>query len=506
MPELWLPGAEIRDLGDHAPCDAQYPPKAIPHITWDKNATAAAPLDLVPYETLRAYFSGTGRSMAPHILWDPFTGRYCQFYPADSRSKSVVDQPGLTRTNRAGVVVIQVEALFFPYCRVNGVVYPRLVDTPCKGWAALHAWVASWGVPDVWPNGRPENCTRDEHTWETQGGWYPHAAVPENDHVDPLTWPAFPTAGGSVTSIPGVDYAWSHPGGLALQKAGKKFACRYLSPDASKNITRAEADDLAAHGVWTVVVYESTANRALAGQAAGAADAKTAAAQAAAAGMPAGRPVFFAVDFDATPGQQTAINAYLDGAASVLGRDRVGIYGGFYPVKRALDGGHAKWAWQTIAWSGGQWDSRAVIRQGTQAAIGGVSCDLNTAVATDYGQWMPGKTPTPVEDDMTPDQAAQLKQLHDALVPYKGWDYKGTGQAHDAYWYQLDTNAGMRVLAAKVDAQGQTIDKLVSTVATLASGLGNIDPAAIVSELKTAIESIQVHLDVQDAPPVPPTA
>jgi hypothetical protein len=53
----------------------------------------------------------------------------------------------------------------------------------------------------------------------------------------------------------------------------------------------------------------------------------------------------------------------LSGAGSILGKDHVGIYGGYYPVKRALDAGVCKYAWQTYAWSGGQWDPRAHIRQ-----------------------------------------------------------------------------------------------------------------------------------------------
>lgn len=193
MAELWMPGAQRLDIGDHAATDGG-PAKAIAHITWDKNATAANPVALVPYENLRSYFSGGGKTVAPHLLWDPFTGRICQFVPANSRSKSLVDLAGGTRTNRAGSVVIQVEALFFPYCRVNGVTYAQIDDTPCKGWTELHAWVKSWGVADAWPNGRPENCTRDERTWETKSGWYPHKGVPENKHTDPMTWPAFPVA------------------------------------------------------------------------------------------------------------------------------------------------------------------------------------------------------------------------------------------------------------------------------------------------------------------------
>lgn len=193
MPDLWMPGAERHDIGDHAPTDQQYPPKAIAHITWDRNATAAAPQDWVPFDSLVSYFTGGGAGAAPHIIWDPFSGRIAQLFPADSRSKSVVDTAGGTRTNRAGRVVIQVEAVFFPYCRVNGRVYARLVDTPCAGWDRLHAWIQSWGVPDEWPMGRPVDFTshRDEQVWETRGGWYAHAHVPENDHQDPGSWPAF---------------------------------------------------------------------------------------------------------------------------------------------------------------------------------------------------------------------------------------------------------------------------------------------------------------------------
>ncbi|MFJ2259462.1 peptidoglycan-binding protein [Streptomyces sp. NPDC087844] len=201
MPEPWMPGAQKLDIGDHAPTDGG-PPKAIGHITWDRNASAAKPQDLVPYENLRSYFSGGGKPSAPHVLWDPFTGRITQFLPATSRSKSLADRAGGTRTNRAGKVVLQIEALFFPHCRVGTTVYPRLVDTPCKGWPELLAWVRSWGVPDTWPMGRPVDfgSHRSEAIWASKGGWYAHAHVPENDHQDPGSWPAF--VGAPATSEP----------------------------------------------------------------------------------------------------------------------------------------------------------------------------------------------------------------------------------------------------------------------------------------------------------------
>lgn len=204
MAELWMPEAEHYDLGDHAPTDRQYPPKAIAHVTMDVSASEAHPVPHVSFGRLLTYFTGAGRGMAPHILWDPFTGQFAQFYPADSRSKSVVDQAGGTRTNRAGRVVLQIEAVFFPHTIFDGKVYASLADTPCKGWSALHRWVASHGVPDVWPMGRPTSfrAYRSEKTWETEGGWYAHAHVPENDHTDPGSWPVFSEPGKGWSPAP----------------------------------------------------------------------------------------------------------------------------------------------------------------------------------------------------------------------------------------------------------------------------------------------------------------
>jgi hypothetical protein len=256
-----------------------------------------------------------------------------------------------------------------------------------------------------------------------------------------------------MTTYEGVDYAWSHPGGKALQQAGKTFAARYLSNDPEKNLLAAEADDLAAHGVSSVVVWESTAKRPLSGRAAGISDAKAAVRQAAAAGMPKGRPVYFAVDFDATKGQMATVLAYLDGAASVLSTALTGVYGGIDTVKAALDGGHVRWAWQTRAWSEGHWDSRAHIRQGATQTIGGVSCDFNTATVTDYGQWMPGRTPD-LEDDMpTAQEIAAAVWAHPMVSPTS----KATHSAEVFLRYQDDHFAR---LTAQVGALTATVTAL----------------------------------------------
>ncbi|QXJ20645.1 DUF1906 domain-containing protein [Actinomadura graeca] len=216
----------------------------------------------------------------------------------------------------------------------------------------------------------------------------------------------------------GVDYAWGRPGVAALKSAGAKFVCRYLSHDTTgKNLTRDEADELSGAGLWLVVVWESTASRALDGRAAGEADARDAAAQAEALGMPEDRPIYFAVDFDATSGQQPAINAYLDGAASVIGRGRVGLYGGHGPVKRAFDAKKITYGWQTYAWSDGKWDARAQLQQySNDHDINGVSTDYDRAVKSDYGQWRVGASP---EGDDMPDYVSVGIKTAQQLPPGK---------------------------------------------------------------------------------------
>ena len=199
----------------------------------------------------------------------------------------------------------------------------------------------------------------------------------------------------------GLDYAWGRPSMAALHAAGVRFVCRYLSHSPSKNLTSAEAHSLSDAGIWIVVVWETTAKRALDGRTAGIADALDAQTQAQACGQPAGRPIYFAVDWDASSAQQSKIDAYLDGAASVLGRDRVGIYGGYGPVSRAMEDGHAAWGWQTYAWSGGRWYGGAQLQQySNNHTLGGVGCDYNRATKDDYGQWRAGVSPNIQEDDM----------------------------------------------------------------------------------------------------------
>lgn len=222
-----------------------------------------------------------------------------------------------------------------------------------------------------------------------------------------------------MTTYPGVDYAWSHPGGSALKEAGYTFACRYSSNDPHKDISRAEADDLAAHGVWTVIVRETTANRARAGRAAGAADARAAVARATSAGMPTDRPLYFAIDYDAPLSDRAAICDYFRGVASVIGLARTGGYGGYGQLRWLIDAGLITWVWQTAAWSRKRLlPGRHIYQYARTVTLGGVSCDVNEALVSDFGQWMPGRTPTTTHQQEAPDV-----DLNDKItIPASPWN------------------------------------------------------------------------------------
>jgi hypothetical protein len=190
----------------------------------------------------------------------------------------------------------------------------------------------------------------------------------------------------------GVDYAGGRPDPRTITRAGYSFVCRYLSPGGvalpGKQLLPEEYAGLAAAGVAVVVNWETTDTRMLGGYGAGAQDALSAQAQIRKVGHPTTRPVFFSADFDATTAQQAEIDDYLRGAASVLGPDRVGVYGSYYVVKRCLDNHTARWAWQAMAWSAGRVEPRAqLVQRIGSVVVGGVECDVNyTQQLPDYGQ------------------------------------------------------------------------------------------------------------------------
>lgn len=192
-----------------------------------------------------------------------------------------------------------------------------------------------------------------------------------------------------MTPIEGVDYAFPpNPTAARLAIAGKKFACRYLGPGSdSKHLTAGELTNLRAAGIDVVANAEGAAN-GFRGVAAGKSWATSALADARALDMPAGRPIYFSVDWDAGPADWADIDAALKGAAGVIGAANVGIYGSYDVIQHVKAAGTARWFWQTYAWSGGKLHSAAHLYQWKNSqTIGGADCDFTRALQPDYGQW-----------------------------------------------------------------------------------------------------------------------
>ena len=208
----------------------------------------------------------------------------------------------------------------------------------------------------------------------------------------------------------GLDFAFKpHPGIHAIKTYGAEWAGRYVSSlpandTNGKNLLRAERDELLAAGIRIILFVEEGAQSMKGGRAVGVAHAEHAVAVARALGMD-GIPFYYAADWDATPADQAAINAYMDGVISVHGLTRAGIYGGYYVVQRVLDAGKAAFSCQTRAWSGGRWDHRANIRQGPTVTVGGASCDADESQTPDYGQWpRPREAPVTAQPPVPPGQ------------------------------------------------------------------------------------------------------
>jgi MYXO-CTERM domain-containing protein len=205
----------------------------------------------------------------------------------------------------------------------------------------------------------------------------------------PIQGEALGVASEAITPTYGVDYSFARPSPASIVAGGYTFVVRYLSNESAKNLSASEAAALKAAGLDIVCNWEDSATNALNGYNQGVTDAQTANAQASADGAPAGRPIYFSIDFDEQSSQASAVDSYFDGVASVLGHARTGAYGGYYAIDQLFNAGKIAFGWQAYAWSNGQWDSRAQLRQ-IQNGIDNGQEDEDEAMAADFGQWGPG--------------------------------------------------------------------------------------------------------------------
>jgi hypothetical protein len=201
-----------------------------------------------------------------------------------------------------------------------------------------------------------------------------------------------------------------------IKSAGYEGVISYVSesrPGANfdfKPITRDYADALRAAGLQVVSNYqygkpgwESAPSDFTRGYDGGVSDAQKALGLHTAAGGPDSAPIFFSVDEDIDlQTWRSVASQWLRGINSVLGVGRTGIYGHNRACAWAIDNGVIGrsttaghwWAWQTIGWSNGEREPRAVLCQvvvHTQSnpgvLIDDTHVDVDEVLAADYGQW-----------------------------------------------------------------------------------------------------------------------
>lgn len=188
----------------------------------------------------------------------------------------------------------------------------------------------------------------------------------------------------------GCDYSWDHPDLNCIWSQDGRFIVRYGSRDPSKNLTKSELDSALSKGFKVCVVWQEGKTQMERGYSGGQTDARDADNFVKGLGL-GGIPIYFSCDQDyeaASSSAKSQIDAYCDGAKSIVGKPRMGGYGDDSFCKKQFDAGRIIYGWQTYAWSEGQWEPRCQLRQvQNNVTVCGGTIDWDEAWAEDYGQW-----------------------------------------------------------------------------------------------------------------------
>ena len=211
--------------------------------------------------------------------------------------------------------------------------------------------------------------------------------------------------------------------------AGQSFIGRYLVPYTasfpSKTLTAAEAETIQAAGLGILLCYETTANRAKSGAAAGDADGRTAYALAQQLRIPYSACVYFAVDYNAPARDYDAIEQYMRAAAQAIAPYHLGVYGHYGVCEAMYVRGVTSNLWQCCAWSK-QISPHAILyqRQGSSGAESkaiaakiGCAVDMDTCGSLEQARiWIPGQRLAEEDDTSAPPMSD--REIYEAVQRY----------------------------------------------------------------------------------------
>lgn len=244
----------------------------------------------------------------------------------------------------------------------------------------------------------------------------------------------------------GYDTSFQPPTATCMYADGFRWVLGYVGPGSDKFITPALRDEYHAAGLNIGFLVEGSEGDVLQGYHMGVTHANLALSQATALGAPVQDCVFtFAADIDITPSNIDQAIPYFQGANSVVGVARTGVYGDTDIIARLHDQHLASFFFLTAARS---WDTAPVetyidifqVQNGINGCNG--NYDLNTATTMPRGLWAPGGTVT------QPQQS--YDEIHNlSLAMFWGGSSCGTlvPTAADSPWKGQPSNA----LLAKLD-------------------------------------------------------
>jgi glycoside hydrolase-like protein len=238
-----------------------------------------------------------------------------------------------------------------------------------------------------------------------------------------------------------VDFAWTKPTVAQLKSWGAVAVGMYVSNDNTKNANRSLISAYAQASIKTFLFFEDSATNAVRGYSQGHTDATFALGWVQInLDMPSWAPIIVAIDMDAPDYAPTSndpaaklgpIGDYLRAWNAVMGSERVGVYGDYYVCQRAIAAGFAKYAIQTVAWSGGKVDLHdiATYQNGVMLDGGNVDVELiESQQLLDKIAWYPGE-PSPISSSPKPitPKWEERKMLHlkvtapaNSGVPWEG--------------------------------------------------------------------------------------
>lgn len=257
----------------------------------------------------------------------------------------------------------------------------------------------------------------------------------------------------------GGDYSFARPSMSELQSLGITFVARYVSPEASKNLSLSEAQELSNAGIDIVTNFEDGTSNWTGGYNQGVADARLAWGQHKACGGPDGRPVYFSVDEDIDP-TDSRLHAYFQGCGAGMTPGQIGVYGSAAVCDALKAAGLVHWTWRTMStgWRGGVGNPSDFNVE--QTGFFNSSIDRDASITDDFGQWRVGQAPTPAPGGGAVATAMQLE-----IWGYKGDDATGPADEPDVHQSLLTTRDNTNELVAAVKA-------LTAEVAAIKAKLG----------------------------------